>query len=76
MYFSCQKREKKEKIQTLNHRRQSNHDISTRAILYGRGHDCAFNDAMNGQIWPLESVSHASLMVRAPPTYWGMWNTR
>jgi hypothetical protein len=50
MYFSCQKREKKEKTQTLNHQRQSNHDISTRATLCGRGHDCAFSDAMNGQI--------------------------
>jgi len=69
MYFSCQKREKKEKTQTLNHQRQSNHDISTRATLCGRGHGCAFSDAINRQIWPLESVLHASLMVPAPFTY-------
>ena len=50
MYFSCQEREKKEKTQTLDYWRQSNHDISTRATLCGRGHVCASSDAMDEQI--------------------------
>jgi len=40
MQFSSQEREKKEKTQIVNHWRQSDHYLSTRATLYGRGHDC------------------------------------
>jgi len=37
VYFNCQEREKKEKTQTIDYLRQSNHDISTRAASCGRG---------------------------------------
>ena len=42
VHFSCQKIEKKEKTQTIDHRRQSNYDISTHAAPCGRGHIRAF----------------------------------
>jgi hypothetical protein len=76
MHFSCQEREKKEKTQTIDHRRQSNHDMSTRAPPCGRGHVSASIYMTDSQIWPPRSVSRAFLMVRVPPTHWNMWNTR
>ena len=38
MHSSCQEREKKEKKQIIDHRRQSNHDMSTSVVPCGRGH--------------------------------------
>jgi len=34
--------------------------MSTRAALYGRGHDCASSDMTDEQIWPPENVSCAA----------------
>lgn len=67
MHFSCQEREKKEKIQTNDHRRQSNHDMSTCAASYEREHDYASSYATDEQIWSLESVSRAFLMALKYP---------
>ena len=50
MHFSCQEREKKEKIQTNDHRRQSNHDMSTCAASCEREHDYASSYATDEQI--------------------------
>jgi len=50
VHFSCQKREKKEKIQTIDHRQQSNHYPSTRATPYERGNDCASRKTVDDQI--------------------------
>jgi hypothetical protein len=33
MHFDCRERKKKEKTQTIDHQRQSNHDISTRVAV-------------------------------------------
>jgi hypothetical protein len=63
-------REKRKKIQTINHWQQSNHYLFTRTTPCGRGHGCASNETADGQIWPLESVTHASLMARAPPIHY------
>jgi hypothetical protein len=50
MHFSCQKREKKEKIQTINHRQQSNHYLSTQVIQCGRRHSCTSSEEADSQI--------------------------
>jgi hypothetical protein len=66
-----QKREKKEKTQAIDHRRQSNHYLSTCVKPYEREHDYASSEMVDCQIWPLVSVTLASLMARAPPIRWG-----
>jgi len=71
VYFSFKEREKKEKTQTIYHQRQSNHYLFTRATSCGRGHDCAFSETMNDQIWPPESITRVSIMAWALTTCWG-----
>jgi hypothetical protein len=39
--FSYQEREKKERMQPIDHQQQSNHYLSTHATPCARGHDCA-----------------------------------
>jgi hypothetical protein len=72
--FSCQEREQK-KTQTIDHQRQSNHDMSTIAVPCERGHVCASSYMADDQIWLPGSVSHTSLIAWVPPTRWGVWNT-
>jgi hypothetical protein len=43
MHFSCRERENKEKTQTIDHRRQSNHYMSTRATPCEKGRNCKSN---------------------------------
>jgi hypothetical protein len=66
VHSSCHERENKEKTQIIYHRRQSNHYLSTRAIQYGRWHNCASSETWDDQIWPPGSVTHAFLMAQAP----------
>jgi len=68
MHFNCQEREKKEKTQTIDHRRQSNHDTYVHAAPYGRRDGCASSETSDGQISLPGSVSRATLMARASPT--------
>jgi len=66
------KREKrKEKIQTIDHQRQSNHDISTRLAPYVKGHACASILTEYDQIWPPRGVSRVFLMALTLSTRWG-----
>jgi hypothetical protein len=45
------RREKrKKKIQTINHRWQSNHDMYTRAALYGRMDGCVSSEMVDDKI--------------------------
>jgi len=44
MHFNCQE---KEKTQTIDNRRQSNHYLSTRATPCRREHGCASNKTVN-----------------------------
>jgi hypothetical protein len=43
LYTLAVRRDKKEKTQTIDHRQQSNHYLSTRVIPCEREHDCASN---------------------------------
>jgi len=52
----------------------SNHDISIRAAVCGRGHGCASSNMIDGLIWLPGNVSCASLMAWVPSTCWGVWN--
>jgi len=36
-----------------------------------RERNCASSETMDGQIWLLESITHAFLMARASPIRWG-----
>jgi len=50
VHFSCQKREMKEKVQTIDHRQQSNHYPSIHAIPCEKGNDCASRETVDDQI--------------------------
>jgi hypothetical protein len=50
VHFSCQEREKKEKTQTIDDQRQSNHYSSTRVTLCERVHGYGSKEMVNDQI--------------------------
>jgi hypothetical protein len=62
MYFSCHEIKNKEKTQTIDHRQQSSHYLSTRATPCGKRHDCASSEIVNDHIWPQRSVTCVSLI--------------
>jgi cadmium resistance protein CadD (predicted permease) len=49
-------------MQTIDHRWQSNHNISTHTIPCEKEHDCTSSDTVDGQIWHPRSVSRACLI--------------
>jgi len=59
----------RKKRKTINHRRQSNHDISTWK------HVCVSSYNADDQIWSPRSISRASLTAQVSSTRWDMWNT-
>jgi len=66
MRFSCQEREKKEKTQKIDHQWQLKNYQPTHAPLYGRGHDCASREMMDGAdvVYSLVHVEHGPTTFR------------
>jgi hypothetical protein len=66
---------RREKMQTIDHQWQSNHNISTHTIPCEKEHNCTSSDTVDGQIWHPGSVSRASLIAWVSSICWGIWNT-